>query len=205
MPAASSVPPTPLTQGARRILDTASMLFYAHGIHAVGVDRIAAEAGVTKKTLYNRFGSKEALVIAYLRKREEQWRAILSEHLERNPEPGIDRVLAPFDAAQSWYPGRSTKGCSAVNARAEEGPDPTGILVAEEVTEQKQWMTNRFTELCIEAGLHQAELLGRQLQLLLDGALVTLGTAAFDSPLLVARDAARQLLQSANETRSTEA
>jgi hypothetical protein len=104
-------------------------------------------------------------------------------------------VLAPFDAAQAWYPGRSTKGCSAVNARAEEGPDSDGLVVAEEVAEQKRWMTAVFAELCAEADFTEAEVLGKQLQLLLDGALVTLGTRAFEEPLLVARDAARRLLR----------
>ncbi|MDQ4084268.1 MAG: TetR/AcrR family transcriptional regulator, partial [Actinomycetota bacterium] len=55
----------PLTPGAQRILDVASELFYWRGIHAVGVDTIAAESGVTKRTLYDRFGSKDGLVVAY--------------------------------------------------------------------------------------------------------------------------------------------
>jgi AcrR family transcriptional regulator len=185
-----------LTRGAQRILDTASQLFYAHGIHAVGVDRIAAESGVTKKTLYDRFGSKENLVLAYLRRREDQWRSILHDHLELHPEPGVDRILAVFDAADSWYPGRSTKGCSAVNARAEEDPEPVGHLIPEEVTEQKTWMRERFASLCREAGFADPERLACQLQLLLDGALVTLGTRAFDAPIEVARDTAVTLLAS---------
>jgi AcrR family transcriptional regulator len=57
---------TALTPAARRILDAAAGLFYAQGIHAVGVEAIAAAAHVTKKTLYDRFGSKEALIAAYL-------------------------------------------------------------------------------------------------------------------------------------------
>lgn len=191
-----SDPAPRLTAGAQRILDTASSLFYAHGIHSVGVDRIAAESGVTKKTLYERFGSKEKLVLAYLRQREDQWRNILREHLERCPEPGIDRVLAVFDAANAWYPDRSTKGCSAVNARAEEDPEPVGHLIPEEVTEQKRWMRDRFSALCAEAGLNSPDRLGCHLQLLLDGALVTLGTRAFDAPIDAARNAASTLLRS---------
>jgi AcrR family transcriptional regulator len=73
---------TTLTPGARRILDVASELFYAHGIHAVGVDTIAAESGVTKRTLYDRFGSKDELVAAYLRARDERWRARVTAAVE---------------------------------------------------------------------------------------------------------------------------
>lgn len=192
--------PRQLTRGAQRILDTASQLFYAHGIHAVGVDRVAAESGVTKKTLYDRFGSKENLVLAYLRRREDQWRSILQEHLELHPEPGVDRILAVFDAANSWYPDRSTKGCSAVNARAEEDPEPVGHVIPEEVTAQKIWMRERFASLCRDAGFTDPDRLACQLQLLLDGALVTLGTRAFDAPIEVAREAAMSLL--AGETTS---
>ena len=76
-----------LTPGARRILDAAERLFYAQGIHAVGVEAIAAEAGMTKRTLYNRFGSKEALVEAYLRQRHERWWVRLQERLAVAPEP----------------------------------------------------------------------------------------------------------------------
>jgi AcrR family transcriptional regulator len=183
-----------LTPGARRVLDTASRLFYAHGIHAVGVDRVALESGVTKKTLYERFGSKERLVLAYLREREDQWRAVLAEHLDRHPEPGVDRILAVFDAAIAWYPGRSTKGCSAVNARAEEDAEPSGHLIPQEVTEQKVWMRKRFSRLCSEAGYVEPDELSCQLQLLLEGGLVTLGTRAFDAPLTIARRTAATLL-----------
>lgn len=184
----------PLTRAARRTLDTASELFYAHGIHAVGVDRIALEAGVTKKTLYERFGSKENLVLAYLRQREERWRDLLTEHLDRHPEPGVDRVLAVFDATADWYASRPSKGCSAVNARAETDLDPTGQPIAEEVTAHKTWMLRRIVSLVDEAGFADPERLGRLLMLLYEGALVTLGTRSFDAPVEAARGAARSLL-----------
>ena len=54
-PQTDALTPPRLTTGARRILETAGELFYAHGVHAVGVDTIAAESGITKRTLYNRF------------------------------------------------------------------------------------------------------------------------------------------------------
>lgn len=183
-----------LTPAAERILATASSLFYAHGLHAVGVDRIAEESGVTKKTLYERFGSKEGLVLAYLRRREDQWRNALDQFLEQHPKPGTDRVLAVFDAADLWYTGRSTKGCSAVNARAETDPDPAEQSIPIEVTGQKTWMLARFRELCEEAGFADADSLSQQLLLLLEGALVTLGTRSFDGPMGVAREAAASLL-----------
>lgn len=99
-----------MTPGARRVLEAAERLFYEHGIHAVGVDTIAAEAGVTKKTLYDRFGSKEQIVVEYLAGRDERWRELLAGRLAaagRAPPPG-------------WWPS------SRRRARGRSGTGPRG-------------------------------------------------------------------------------
>jgi AcrR family transcriptional regulator len=184
----------PLTPGARRVLDAASVLFYENGIHAVGVDTIAEAAGVTKKTLYDRFGSKEALVLSYLQHRDARWRAWLDEALARHPEPGIDRVLAIFDAAIGWSDDNSPKGCSAVNARAEIPDHATSGLVLPEVTRQKQWLLDRFAELITEAGLPAPGARARELMLLYEGAIVTVGMRTFREPFETARSIAGRLL-----------
>ncbi|MDD9154058.1 TetR/AcrR family transcriptional regulator [Plantibacter flavus] len=184
----------PLTPGARRVLDAASVLFYENGIHAVGVDTIAEAAGVTKKTLYDRFGSKEALVLSYLQHRDARWRAWVDEFLARHPEPGIDRVLAIFDAAIGWSDDNSPKGCSAVNARAEIPDHATSGLVLPEVTRQKQWLLDRFAELITEAGLSDPGARARELMLLYEGAIVTVGMRTFREPFETARAIARRLL-----------
>ena len=191
----SQSPQEKLTPAASTILTTASRLFYEFGIHAVGVDRIAKESGITKKTLYDRFGSKQELVLAYLRRREDQWRSALKRSLSEHPVPGTERVLAVFDAADLWYTGRSTKWCSAVNARAEAGPEPAGIAILTEVKSKKIWMLDQFRALCKEAKLSNPEALAQQLQLLLEGALVTLGTRSFAEPIRVAKKAAMVLLE----------
>jgi len=184
----------PLTPGARRVLDAASVLFYENGIHAVGVDTIAEAAGVTKKTLYDRFGSKEALVLSYLQHRDARWRVWVDEFLARHPEPGIDRILAIFDAAIGWSDDNSPKGCSAVNARAEIPDHATSGLVLPEVTRQKQWLLDRFAELITEAGLSDPGARARELMLLYEGAIVTVGMRTFREPFETARAIARRLL-----------
>lgn len=183
-----------LTPRAQRILDAASTLFYEQGIHAVGVDTIAEAAGVTKRTLYDRFGSKESLVVAYLRQREEKWRRFLKEHLDKTPEPGVDRVLSVFDAAALWYQVHGAKGCSAVNARAETAPEADGHFVFPEVSGQKVWMLNLFTDLCAQAGCPDPAATAKTLMLLFEGALVTLGMRTFAQPVEEARTAARAIL-----------
>lgn len=193
---ATSVPElAPLTPGASRVLDAASLLFYERGIHAVGVDTIAEAAGVTKKTLYDRFGSKEALVVSYLQHRDARWREHVAEHLSRVPEPGIARVLAVFDAAIAWSDENSPKGCSAINARAEIGDGHDGHPVFPEVARQKTWLLDLFAELCVEAGASDADLLSKALMLLYEGAIVTVGMETFAAPFAVARGLARTMLE----------
>ncbi|PPF67364.1 TetR/AcrR family transcriptional regulator [Clavibacter michiganensis] len=195
----------PLTPGGRRVLDAASELFYARGIHVVGVDAIAAAAGVTKKTIYDRFGSKEQLVVAYLQHRDARWREHLAVRLARTPDPGADRVLAVFDAAITWADANTPKGCSAINARAELGAgdlgdEDDGHEVLPETMRQKAWLLELIRDLCREAGAPDPAGTARTLMLLYEGALVTLGMGTFGRPFEAARDAARAVLAAALAT-----
>jgi AcrR family transcriptional regulator len=185
---------TRLTPGARRVLDAASDLFYERGIHAVGVDTIAEAAGVTKKTLYDRFGSKEALVVAYLQNRDARWRAHLEAHLATVAEPGTSRVLAVFDAAESWSGEFSSKGCSAINARAEIGDGHDGHPVFPEVARQKAWLLALFADLCAEADINDPAATAKRMMLLYEGAIVSIGMETFESPFRLARDTASVLV-----------
>jgi AcrR family transcriptional regulator len=190
----------PLTPGARRVLDAASDLFYAQGIHVVGVDAIAAAAGVTKKTIYDRFGSKEQLVVAYLQHRDARWREHLAAWLARTPEPGIDRALGIFDAAISWSDANTPKGCATINARAELGSGELAVGddghdVLPEAMRQKAWFLELIRDLCREAGTPDPAARARMLMLLYEGALVTIGMGTFARPFEAARDAARALLE----------
>src|SRR5690554_2959353 len=97
-----------LTAGALKILAAASELFYEHGITAVGVDTIAAHSGVTKRTLYDRFGSKDALVVAYLRRRHEDWWSRWEKRIATAPRP---RALTAFNSyAEDARP--AGRGCA---------------------------------------------------------------------------------------------
>ncbi len=71
-----------LTPAGERLLDAASELFYRRGIRAVGVDLVAETAGTTKKTLYDRFGSKDELVALYLRRRARRWQSFLFPYVQ---------------------------------------------------------------------------------------------------------------------------
>ncbi|MGW0420275.1 TetR/AcrR family transcriptional regulator [Streptomyces sp. NPDC003015] len=173
-----------MTPGARRALAAASRLFYERGIHAVGVDLIAAEAGVTKKTLYDRFGSKEQIVVEYLAARDERWRTYVLERLEAAGPGAVERVRAVFDASREWMDDSSPKGCAMVNAHAEIS-DPAHPAYAV-ITGQKQWMLRLFMDLAPEHA--------RTLMLLHEGAMVAHGLRVFADPIGYAREEAAALV-----------
>lgn len=188
-----------MTPGARRALDAASALFYERGIHAVGVDLIAAEAGVTKKTLYDRFGSKEQIVVEYLAARDERWQAFLAPYVEAATTPRA-RILAVFDASRDWADANSDKGCSMVNAHAEIS-DPAHPAY-QVITGQKAWMLALFTGLARDIAPRRASRLGRRLMLLHEGALVAHGLRIFPDAIGQARDDAATLLGAASRADS---
>ncbi|MFC8142579.1 TetR/AcrR family transcriptional regulator [Streptomyces paradoxus] len=181
-----------MTPAARRALTAAGRLFYERGIHAVGVDLISAEAGVTKKTLYDRFGSKEQIVVEYLADRDERWRAFLGERLDAvGPDPR-EGVLAVFDASRAWADEFSPRGCSMVNAHAEisDPAHPAHPII----TGQKRWMLALFTRFAEEIAPATADSTARTLMLLHEGALVAHGLGVFPDAIPQAREQARLLL-----------
>ncbi|MFE2275801.1 TetR/AcrR family transcriptional regulator [Streptomyces sp. NPDC059454] len=187
-----------LTPAARRVVEAAERLFYERGIHAVGVDLIAAEAGVTKKTLYDRFSSKEQIVVEYLAARDERWRAFLALYLDAAGPKPTARVLAVFDASRAWAAEHGSKGCGMVNAHAEiGGPAHPAHPARSVVNGQKQWMLALFTDLAGGVAPKGAGRLGETLMLLHEGALVAHGLDMFADPIGRAREEARALLAAA--------
>ena len=181
----------PMTPVGERLLETASRLFYDRGIRAVGVELLAEEAGTTKKTLYDRFGSKDALVALYLRRRAERWQTAALSHLADRPEPGEERVLAVFDALDAWL-AEQWRGCAFVNAYAEIGG--TEHVALPVVRAEKAWMRQLFAALVAEAGHDEPERLGAQLHLLYEGAVVSVTAGDQHDSVGRARDAAARLL-----------
>lgn len=182
--------PPALTPAGERIAVAAGELFFAHGVRAVGVDAIAEAAGTTKKTLYDRFGSKDALVALWLVRRALAWQAFLEGELGRR-RPGRTRVLAVFDAVDSWMAG-SARGCAFVNTYGEVGgTDHPAVPV---IRAEKDWMRRRFVALVREAGLPRPDTTGRAVHLLYEGALVTATAGGDHRAITDARNAAGLLL-----------
>ena len=176
-----------LTAGALKILAAASELFYEHGITAVGVDTIAAHSGVTKRTLYDRFGSKDALVVAYLRRRHEDWWSRWETRLTDAPQP---RALTAFDSyAEDARP--AGRGCAFLNAAAELPASHPGFAV---IRDHKQRVRARVEELIAEEGRGTPAETAEHVFLLLEGAIAHQGIDGSGSRLATARQLAAELL-----------
>ncbi|MFI0485834.1 TetR/AcrR family transcriptional regulator [Actinomadura sp. 9N215] len=176
----------PLTPAGRRVLQVASQLFYERGIGSVGMELIATEAGVTKKTVYDRFGSKDALILAYLRTRDERWRDFITARLAAVPDGARDRVLATFDALGEWLSTECGRGCSMVNACAEL-PFPSHPVHAA-AAEQKGWVRDLYAELTGDGTLAD------QLLIIHEGAVVAYSVGGIRNAAATARATADAIL-----------
>ncbi|SDS44240.1 TetR/AcrR family transcriptional regulator [Microlunatus soli] len=155
-----------LPKAGRRILAASAELFYQRGIGAVGVEEIALTAETTKKTIYDRFGSKEGLVTAYLQQRCRIWREYVADWLQRADSTGTDRVLEPLRALLSWM-AKNDRGCGFVNAYAElAGTGHAGLPV---IVEEKRAIRELYAQLLTEAGLDRVEERATQLGIVHEG------------------------------------
>ena len=173
------------------MLEAASDLFYREGIRAVGVDTISERAGVSKRTLYNRFGDKDGLVAEYLRRRDERWKAYLRRLAEDEAEPR-ERLLAVFQAYGEWLVGGDFRGCAFANAAAEI-PDPNHPARAV-ARRHKEGVREYLTTVAREAGFEEPRDLAERLMLLLEGAATTSAMRRSSEPLDVARSIAVELI-----------
>lgn len=175
-----------------RILAAASELFYQKGTQNVGIDRIIAESGVAKMSLYNHFKSKDALIAAWLLQRDEDWRAWFQQRVEALAiEPG-DRILAIFDVLAEWFGQPEFRGCAFINSTVElVDPEHPGYQVA--IKHQRQ-ITNYVLELVRAAERPSPDALSQQLLILVEGAIVVAMMQGSTDAALHAKKVAAALL-----------
>lgn len=180
------------TTARGRLLKAASRLFYAQGMTATGIDRVIAEAGVAKQSLYNNFASKDELMQAYLDERHEEWLDLYRARLGQAGSPR-DRVLAVFDAyldhaARAYEQG--FRGCGLLNAAAEL---PAGAAGREAVRRHKEQVQGLIAGHLSETGTPAPDL-AEHLAFLLEGAMSRAGLEGRPDLLLDARRIASTLL-----------
>src|SRR5690348_13038189 len=147
--------PVRQSNARQQVLKAASRLFYQEGIHAVGVDRIAAEAGVTKRSLYYHFSSKEELIAEYLSSPASFLPA------EEAAQSSTRQILAVFDALDAWFRKGSFRGCRFINAAAEfSGKRHVARRIARE---QKEARLEWFRRAAERAGVREARRTASQL------------------------------------------
>jgi AcrR family transcriptional regulator len=186
------------TRVRERLLAAADELFYNEGVQTVGVDRIAKQAGASKKSLYTAFGSKEALVGAYLEGRRTAIEEHITQGLARFDTPW-ERLLGVFDIQGEFFAAPDYNGCPFLAASAEAAP---GSLVERAHADYRAWVRALFTELAAEAGVPDHEAVGRELHLLYDAASVAANADRDPSAAVVARQAAAAILDHEKTPRS---
>lgn len=195
---ASSSSPAPAASGigdyspaAQRLLATASALFTSDGIRAVGIDRVLAESGVAKATLYNAFGSKDGLVVAYLNRQDMLDKARYYESTVQYSDPK-QRALVFFDLAINGAQAREYRGCVFLNASTEY--PGTDHEVSQAVLAHRRWMHTEFLTLARELDLADPRDVADQLVIMYDGGVAGSKATRNAEPIQLARRMAETLL-----------
>jgi AcrR family transcriptional regulator len=150
-----------------RLLDAADRLFYREGVRAVGIDRILAEAGAAKASLYQHFGCKDQLVASYLERRTVDARANIEAYLADTPPS--QRALKFFDWVVEWAESKDFRGCPLQHTVSEltDAAHPARTVAHG----QREWFTERFLEWTKAAGVKEPKATARALIVLFDGAV----------------------------------
>jgi AcrR family transcriptional regulator len=152
---------------AEQILEAAGTLFYQRGVQAVGMDELRNASGVSLKRLYQCFPSKEALVVAYLDRRDDRWMDALTRYVESRQ----GRIPAVFDWLATWFAEDDFRGCGFLNAFGQLGL--SSPAVADTARRHKDRLHAYLAGLARDAGASDPSLLAHQLLILIDGATVT--------------------------------
>jgi len=184
------------TKTREKLLDRATDLFYTYGIHAVGLDRILKDVGVTKTTFYNHFESKDELTRQALQRRHEWEMAWFIKAVDEIAAKEPKRtLLAVFDVLHKWFTDPDFRGCQFINAAAEfpSPHDPVHQEAARHKTVTRQFLH----ETARAAGAADPETLGNQLLVLFEGAITLRQVTGDDQAAATARAVAEGLVERA--------
>jgi AcrR family transcriptional regulator len=166
------------------LVQNALRAFYAGGFNAIGMDRLAKETGVSKTSIYKHFRTKDDLILATLRLRDEQFRNWLVRRVEALTTEPAEQLGAIFDALGEWFLEPGYQGCMFVKASSEFQDRANAIHIAS--AEHKRLIHKFFFELATAADASDPDALAQQLLLLKEGAIVM---AHLDDPAKIANSA----------------
>jgi AcrR family transcriptional regulator len=167
-----------MTQASKReyLIETAMGLFCREGFRTTSINKILAEAGVSRATLYKHFKSKEDLLLAALRRRDEEFRVCFQNAVDSRVRKPQDQLLVIFDVLDDWFRGKAFpeirfSGCPLINACVEFGENsvPAYSIAAE----HNKLMLDYVTGIAEQARADDPNKLARQLMLLTEGTIVT--------------------------------
>ena len=185
-----------MSASKRDILVRGAMnVFYREGFDATGMDKLARETGVSKMTMYKHFRSKEDLILAALRLRDDEFLSSFTRQVEEGAKTPKGRLLGVFDALADWIEGRDFHSCMFIKATSEYQNRDHPIHVAS--AEHKRKVLAFIQSLAKEAGAKNPKLLARQLFMLTDGETVTAFILGKSGVAADAKAAAKVLIEAA--------
>lgn len=167
-------------------------LFYRNGFHATGMDLVAKETGVSKTSIYKHFRTKDELILAVLRLRDENFRNWLYRRMEELSDTPKGQLLSMFDALGEWFREDGFQGCMFIKASAEFQDRENAINV--QSYEHKRLLSDHLEALARKANLRDPLATARQLMILKEGAIVIAAMSHQDASAAEAKAIASRLL-----------
>lgn len=183
---ASAIPDT-----HQKLLETTERLIYRGGILATGMDAIVRESGVSRKTIYSHFASKEALVARVLRDRDARWMKWFVSATSQAETPSA-RLLSAFDALDAWFHTEDFNGCAFINAAGEIGDSDDPIRAIAQ--EHKIKLRDYLREIAVAHEAADPDQLAADLLILIDGAITVAKVLGHKQAAREAQQLAKKLL-----------
>lgn len=177
------------------LIREALKIFYRNGFNATGMDLVAKETGVSKTSIYKHFRTKDELILAVLRLRDEDFRNWLFRRMEDLADTPKGQLLAMFDALREWFEADGFQGCMFIKASAEfQNKDDA---INRQSYAHKELLVDHFKRLAHAAGYDAPHALARELLILKEGAIVIAAMSHDPAPAMEAKAIAVQLLERA--------
>jgi AcrR family transcriptional regulator len=185
-------------QKREHLIEVATELFNRCGYHASGIDRVIAEAGVAKTTLYRHFRTKEDLIVAVLQRIDTQHREGLRAAVDQLAHEPKQKILASFDVLEDWFRGNSFYGCPFMSAASEYNVRTSPVFQV--VVLHKRLMIAYFEELARAAGFDEPARIGEEINLLHEGATAVAQVNGDPSTARRAKAMAARLIDAADQS-----
>jgi AcrR family transcriptional regulator len=177
------------------LLQKALTVFYENGFNATGMDMLVKETGISKTSMYKHFKTKDDLILATLRLRDELFRNTILRRMEELSDTPKGQVLALFDALGEWFLSEEFRGCMFIKASS-EFQDPSHAI-RRQSAEHKLLIAEHIQKLLSEADYDSADVLTRQLMVLKEGAIIAAHVSQSSTAAKDAKDVAFMLLDTA--------